>query len=123
MAQKESKPKKVSRSGKIGGPATFSGVSFQTEYAVLETLNLICENLVLARIPAFIGVEPRLTSGAVVAAWDIISGAPEVAAEAKENPNVADVIEFLKRITNSPGSNVTHRLVFGKSGTLGFCTV
>jgi tetratricopeptide (TPR) repeat protein len=114
MSNSSPKPKKLSPSGRVGGPATFAGITYQTEYAVLQTLDLISKTLVIHGPISYIGIEPRVISGGVISSWDIISGPPDQATEAKEAPNAADVVEFLSRVSKVPDSRVICKLLYSK---------
>jgi hypothetical protein len=76
----------------------------KTEYAVLQTLDLISKILVIRGPISYIGIEPRVISGGVISSWDIITGPPDQATEAKETPSAADIVEFLNRVSEVPDS-------------------
>jgi hypothetical protein len=65
-----------------------------------------------------VGLLPFLESpGGIVSSWDIVSGPPDQATEAKEAPTAADIVEFLARVSDVPDSRVTCRLLYGKGST------
>ena len=115
----KSSPKSTKRSplGRVGGPATFAGITYQTEYAVLQTLDLISKTLVIHGPISYIGIEPRVISGGLISSWDIIVGPPDQATEAKETPNATDIVEFLVRVSEVPDSRVVCKLLYGKGST------
>lgn len=117
MPKSSPKPKKLSPSGRVGGPATFAGITYQTEYAVLQALDIISKTLVIHGPISYIGIEPRVICEGVISSWDIISGPPDQATEAKEAPNAADVVEFLARVSKVPDSQVICKLLYGKGST------
>jgi hypothetical protein len=106
MPRSDPKSTKRSPSGRVGGHATFAGITYQTEYAVLQTLDLISKTLVIHGTDFLHRIEPRVISGGLISSWDIIVGPPDQATEAKEIPNAADIVEFLVRVSEVPDSRV-----------------
>jgi tetratricopeptide (TPR) repeat protein len=118
-AKKEVKPTTMRPgfSGAAGGPATFKGTAYQTEYAIYRTLELITRALATPTMNLSIGMEPRSLHQGDSTEWDISIAEPRLnVVEAKLAPTRQDIIDWLDRVRQAgdAGSPAHFTLVYSE---------
>jgi hypothetical protein len=103
---------------KSGGPATFSGTSYQCRYAILEVLYAIREFLQNPLIDRAIKMEPLDAAVGRIERWDIGTSPVKVFHEVKLRPSRQDMLDWFARIRLSPSESAEFVLVYGNGGGL-----
>jgi hypothetical protein len=117
MAQKAKPVTARIASAASGGPGMFRGGDYQLEYAVLQSLYIIWQNLYEPLKSFSIGIEPRIVHSGAVTRWDIRTHPPLNASEAKANLSKEDLIAFLQRVGETNDLDGSFTLVYGRCNT------
>ena len=97
--KKQSKDRRPTLSGAVGGPGTGSGLSFQVDFAIRHALEAISQALADPIEDFLISMEPRVVTGERTATcWDVRLSHPDRVAEVKLKPNRTDIEEWLDRV-------------------------
>lgn len=121
MPKGESKNRQPrSHSGKVGGPSTARGLTYQLDYAVSQCLSLISIAKNCPHKQVLLGLEPRSLAASAITTWDIFTTPPDRFAEVKLRPSRADVLEFVARANSTPTAST---LAFSEHGTASLRTL
>jgi hypothetical protein len=103
---------------KSGGPATFSGTSYQCRYAILEVLNAIQAFLQNPLTDRAIRMEPLDATAGRIERWDVGTSPLQAFYEVKLKPSRQDMLDWFARICSSPSQSAEFVLVYGNGGGL-----
>ena len=123
MAQKAKPVTARIASAGSGGPGMFRGCDYQLEYAVLQSLYIIWQNLYEPLKSFSIAIEPRIVHSGTVTRWDIRTHPPLIASEAKANLSKDDLIAFLQRAGETDDLDGSLTLAYGRCNTPLLATV
>ena len=97
--KKDIKDRRITQSGAVGGPGTGAGLNFQVDFAILQALEAISQELADPLEDLQISMEPRVVTGdGNVTCWDVRLSHPERVTEAKLKPKHVEIREWLDRV-------------------------
>ena len=106
-------------SGAAGGPATGSGINFQVDFAIRQTLVAISQTLADPLADLQISLEPRLVAtDRSATSWDVRLSHPECVTEVKLNPKRVDILTWMDRVEAAARKRVdcTFEFCYGRGG-------
>jgi tetratricopeptide (TPR) repeat protein len=102
-------------SGSTGGPPNVQGISYQLDFAIYETCQLIPETLASPLKNPFIIMESRAVHDEGITRRDLSVTTPSRHVEVKRNPTRKDVLDWLDRAKRASADHANFVLIFART--------